>query len=603
MKNLQKIVPYIFLTFSILFCTYFWDKIKIPYNNSDIIGIYAINEYHSLNDILRYLFFIFIPTLVWIISYLLLNKKKIKKFIYNLNYLERKKTNYNLSLFYIFFIILIILLFQFFSLDFNIQKIDLVHEGQQLSSAFRNYYDNSLWSKSYVIAGIFYETINAKLFWNYFDKISIGSFRISIYVYTFGLKILLLILAFKIANITNINNNLKTIFFFFISLVFINFLDYDSFTSDYISYRDIPIIISLILIVDFFNQNKNQSVAILILSSLSLPTLMWSLDRGIVYNLIIIFLIFIILFQKKYKYFFISIITIILTWLFFYIILKNEFVYFFENSKKIISQMNYIHGIIHPTPFSDEPQSSRATKTLILILINLIISIKIFFNSNKIISNNFKLILLFISATSVMSYLYALGRSDGPHIKVIFVYPLMFQLILIFNFILFYVDKKLLIKSSNVSLIFLLSALILYALKSNINFHNIKSFSGRLNYYVNLDDTFFLEKKEINLINKFSKLVNDEQCIQLYSNDVAILYLLKKKSCSKFYFTWGVGSRENQKILISELKENNYIIAGGPSFNWDMSLKKKLPLYNEYITKNYILISEINNYQLLKKIY
>ena len=57
---------------------------------------------------------------------------------------------------------------------------------------------------------------------------------------------------------------------------------------------------------------------------------------------------------------------------------------------------------------------------------------------------------------------------------------------------------------------------------------SLKSFNYRLNHYVNLEDNFFLEKNEINLINKFSKFINDEQCIQLYSNDVAILYLLRK---------------------------------------------------------------------------
>ena len=63
-------------------------------------------------------------------------------------------------------------------------------------------------------------------------------------------------------------------------------------------------------------------------------------------------------------------------------------------------------------------KNNRATKTLILILINLVISIKLFFNSNKLISNNFKFILLFIVAASVLSYLYALGRSDGIHMKI-----------------------------------------------------------------------------------------------------------------------------------------------------------------------------------------
>ena len=78
MKNFLRIVPYVFLTFSILFCTYFWDKIFLLFDNSDIIGTYTNNKYHSLNDLVRYLFFIFIPTISWIVSYLLFNKKKLK---------------------------------------------------------------------------------------------------------------------------------------------------------------------------------------------------------------------------------------------------------------------------------------------------------------------------------------------------------------------------------------------------------------------------------------------------------------------------------------------------------------------------------------------
>ena len=178
----------------------------------------------------------------------------------------------------------------------------------------------------------------------------------------------------------------------------------------------------------------------------------------------------------------------------------------------------------------------------------------------------------------------------------------MFQLCLILHLILSYFDKKFINQTKSINLIFLLGVFFLCTLKFNLNFQNIKSFNYRLNNYVNLEDTFFLEKNEINLINKFSKFIKDEQCIQLYSNDVAILYLLRKKSCSKFYFTWSVGSKENQEILISELKENNYIIAGGPSFNWDMPINKKLPLYAEYIAQNYDLVSEIDIYKILKKI-
>ena len=45
--------------------------------------------------------------------------------------------------------------------------------------------------------------------------------------------------------------------------------------------------------------------------------------------------------------------------------------------------MNYIHGIIHPIPFSDDPNSGRATKTIILILLCLMISLKIIFKKSE----------------------------------------------------------------------------------------------------------------------------------------------------------------------------------------------------------------------------
>ena len=41
-ENFLRIVPYVFLTFSILFCTYFWDKIFLLFDNSDIIKLIQI---------------------------------------------------------------------------------------------------------------------------------------------------------------------------------------------------------------------------------------------------------------------------------------------------------------------------------------------------------------------------------------------------------------------------------------------------------------------------------------------------------------------------------------------------------------------------------
>ena len=596
-----KLLPYIFLIFFVFFTTYIWDKIEISFPDIDIIGIYSKNNHNSLNDILRYLTFISLPVLSWLVTFLILNKKKINKFIYNFKNTEFIDDKANSHLYLSFFLIFFFLLLDFLSLNLPTQELDLVHEGQQLSSAFRSSLDNSLWSNSYVIVGIFFETINAKLSWNFFNDISIGGFRISILVYILILKILFLIFVFKITNILNLETNLKPIFFLINSFIFINFLDYDTFTSNHISYREIPILVSLILIVDFFNNNKNKIFVIPILFFLSFPVLMWSLDRGIVYNIILISLIFFILIKKDYKNLIYSIIFITTSWYISFLILGDEFYYFLENSKNIIFQMNYIHGIIHPQPFSDDLNSTRSTKTLILLIINFVISIKLFFNSNFKISNNFKFVLFYISLVSLMTYLYALGRSDGPHIKETFAYPLIFQALFLLNLFFILIGKSIsnIFNKSKNLIIFLL--LIFISLNFNYNLENLKTYNSRIKNFVKLDDKNFLKENELELIDKISSELNDKNCIQLFSNDVALLYLLRKKSCSKFYFTWSIGTFENQRKVISELNQNNLIISGGPSYGWDLDINEKLPILSEYINDNYELLIKVNNYQILQK--
>ena len=44
--------------------------------------------------------------------------------------------------------------------------------------------------------------------------------------------------------------------------------------------------------------------------------------------------------------------------------------------------MSYIHGVIHPKIFSNDENSARASKTIILILINMLISINLFLKKN-----------------------------------------------------------------------------------------------------------------------------------------------------------------------------------------------------------------------------
>ena len=136
----------------------------------------------------------------------------------------------------------------------------------------------------------------------------------------------------------------------------------------------------------------------------------------------------------------------------------------------------------------------------------------------------------------------------------------------------------------------------------DINFNNIKDYNKRFDQYKNTSDKKFLKSKEIDLIDSLTPVIKNYECIQLFSNEVALLYLLRVKSCSKFYFIWSVGSFVNQKKLINSLKENSLIIAGGESFDWDMPLSKKLSYVNTYIDENFTEILLSHKFRVLKRI-
>ena len=106
--------------------------------------------------------------------------------------------------------------------------------------------------------------------------------------------------------------------------------------------------------------------------------------------------------------------------------LGNEFKYFIENSISTLNEIKQIGGIIHPIPFSGEQNSARSFKSLFLISLGLLISIDLMNKKETIFTKKFILILFMISILCFLTYGYAIGRADGPHIRSTFGYIIIF---------------------------------------------------------------------------------------------------------------------------------------------------------------------------------
>ena len=597
----KTIFLYSIIVFTIIFVAKFWGYIKLPYNDPLIVGTYSTNEFNATNDILRYLIFILLPVLIFLSFNIFFEKKDIKKIIFELGTLSGNIYKNNFAIKWSLAIILLFLILEFLSVNFSLHTLDFLHEGQVLSSAYKSLLDNSLWSGSYVTVGIFYETLSSKFIWSIFDFQSIGLSRYPPIFFTLVLKFLFIILLFKITKFLDLNTFYKNIFFIINSYISLSFLDYDIPSVDIISYREIPIILTSILFIDYLQSIKWKKYILVLLGFIAVVSMYWSIDRGLVCNLLILSIMFFLILTKRYNDLIILFLSVIFFYILSFLILGEEFHYFISNTISIIKEMGYIHGLIHPEPFSNELNSSRATKTLISIIIILIISLNLFFKANKSFSIEFKTFLLFLSIVSFLSYIYALGRSDGPHIKHVFAHQLFFfSIYLIYIFLRFIenINKfNFLLKLKN---IILFSLLVIFLFSLNLNIKNILDYSDRFNEYIKLPDQKFLNESDANAINKIKPIVEQYDCIQLFSNDAALLYLLKKKNCTKYYFIWSVGSSNNQKELISDLENTKLIISKGTPFVWDLAIAEKLPIVESYIDKNFYTDQKILDWEILK---
>ena len=594
---------------SFLISTLAWKYINfsIPNINELGRGHYIENNYNQSNEILRYLNFILLPLATFLSLMIYYKKIEINDFFAQLKSFEKKEETGNNSISFLKFLILIFLLFEFLSLDFTSSELDLLHDGQKLSAAFKSYTDGSLWSGSFIIIGLFVEILNTRLMWEIFNHESIGLMRYSIIVYVFICKLILVLIAYKIALFSKLKFFQKEFFFLLLSLIFVSLIDYSSNRYGYqnIIFRELPILIFTLIFFDFLNDKSKIIKLVTILAPLSVFSVMLSVDRGLVYNILLILFCLFLIINKKIKHLFFLTISILFFWILTFLTLDNEFSLFWKNSLYMFFDMNYVHGWIHPIPFSSEGGSTRATKTLIFILLNLIISFFLFSKRMRKFPLNLKISLLFFSILSFLSYAYVLGRTEVHHLRESFGYPIIFMsIVILFIFLRFFSNLNITKNKMSLNYLLFLLFFLLSFLSLDINFKNILNYKNRFTSFIYLDDKNFLNKKDISFIENSKKIIVDYSCFQNFTNDVALNYLLKKKNCSKFYMVFSLGSKKSQEELIEYLSTTQIVIAYKERtelVNYKDEPNYKLWIVKDYIKENFKIIYEEGDRLILKR--
>jgi len=613
MKKIFHEIKFLLPTFLVLIIVFFfWDKISFEYKNlREIKGYYSLNKYSVLNDNIRYILSIFFPTLIYFLTYIY--RYKINP-IEILNILKFKFSNPNKNKkisFGLLIVSLIIALFYFLSLKFNSYPMDLFHEGQILVGAKNYEIKKKLWEESYIVTSLFIDILYANIAWKIFNIENVVSTRILLSFLNLGGLFVALIFVFNFINETNLRKEFKIFAFLILSISIFYF-----FKNGSLGFRDLPLFFFFILLINNLKSKKILSLTNILIGFLPLVSILWSLDRGVFLILLYLFLFIFLIINKRFNQVLLILFTIIASLLIFVQIIGiTEFKAFIINSYDIIISSDLLNGLIHPKPFSNEINSSRASKSLIIIIINSLILINILFNKSKNHKFIFKILLLFFYLESIIYYKIGITRSDGGHIKqgsslsyftlIIFITYLTLIKIQEFNF-----KKKYKIIFFYIHFIVLIGFIV-----DNFNknqFYNIITFNKRIDNYLKIQDKKLINDREKDIINRLIFLLKDEKCFQVFTYETAIQYFVKKPTCTNYYHIMNLGSKNNQLHFIKQIEKRKptYFLVGGSyrtigNYKGDnserLSPEKRFQYIDRYIKKNYIFFEKINSWIILKK--
>jgi len=575
-KYINNIRLFFIFSFFLFLSCFVWDYIKI--------GL------HPHEDFLKFFLFIVISLLP---TYFYLNKYKLANYKFSeILYLNFSSKKYEpiTNILYFFLIFLIVLSFLSFEpKDFF--YLDIYHDGFILTPSMNFLLSKKILSGSFIEAGLF-PNFKSLLAFFFIKKITIGSTIFIKYIFFFLNKILLITLAFKITKELNFSKKSKNIFFIFFSIALLTLID-TSDTSYFKERHFLYLVFILLIFVNFAPKNKLMSIASSFsLGSIAFLSLFWWLDIFLFINFLLFsYCIFLYIRNESSKLIYVIFGYFFCLVIFFFFFPKNEIIYFLENFYFVMTRANEFSSISYPSPLFGG--DGRATKTLIFFSYSGLLLMLITLKKNTNLTNKLKIFLFFLFLASLVSFLFGLGRSDSYHI-ITSACLLMFNLIFYHLYFFFsFIKKIIFFKKKIIYLPIIFLTLIFFSI-NELNFkkiNNILIFNKNIKNFILADDVFFLHGKNFNylkLITYYNKLLDHNECVQVLSDETIIPYLVKRKTCTKFFFYQILVDKKKQIDFINELKNNNprFILYKSDLFPF-VGFFERLKLVDQFVNQNY----------------
>ena len=147
----------------------------------------------------------------------------------------------------------------------------------------------------------------------------------------------------------------------------------------------------------------------------------------------------------------------------------------------------------------------------------------------------------------------------------------------------------------------ILISFLLFFQNNYLNLINI--FNNEKNFLMltNIEDNKILDEDYYKFVKIYEELTKNETCVQQFTDDNAIPYLVNKPTCTKYYASAHIIQNWTENDFIKELEETspNYIVYSS-RVNWFKS-RNNAPKADKFILDNYFLYKDLSPWTIYKK--
>ena len=91
---------------------------------------------------------------------------------------------------------------------------------------------------------------------------------------------------------------------------------------------------------------------------------------------------------------------------------------------------------------------------------------------------------------------------------------------------------------------------------SKVNHKNILNFKTKFKETIITNDSNYISEERRKSVSLLKQEFQNEKCLQNFTEDLVILYLIKKPSCTKYFSSWlASGFKMEKNILMNLLKK------------------------------------------------